>query len=520
MKSTKHLPARAEWGQLRKHAKDLLTSWRAGSSEAIARAKAHFHRDRPPVLADAQLVVAREYGFPNWARLKERVFAIDHSDSVTAFFEAACVPLDGTSHAADGREQADAILRANPDKIGRDLFTAAILGDHETVVDILSTDRARAAECGGLYDWDPLTYLCFSRYLRDPARAEAFVRTARLLLDAGANPNTGFYWQDHEPEPTLETAIYGAAGIARHAELTRLLLERGADPNDGETAYHVGEGWDDATMKVLVESGKLGEEGLTTLLHRKIDWHHASAITYLLAQGAPVNRVSLWGRTAIHHAILRDNARSIIELLLDHGADTSAQMEGKSGISLAAHYGRPDLLEAFEARGIPVQLDGVDALVEACARGDRERVRSLARPELVGALDPGALFAAFAVTGNTAGIELLLDIGVPIATPCARRDGYFGYAERSSALHVAAWLARHDTVELLLGRGAEVDAKDGAGRTPLDLAVRACVDSYWTERRSPRSVRALLAAGADPHAATRFPSGYPEVDRLIEEARC
>ncbi len=45
---------------------------------------------------------------------------------------------------------------------------------------------------------------------------------------------------DHpNPRPVVEAAIYGAAGIAQHAELTRLLLERGADPNDEETPYHV-----------------------------------------------------------------------------------------------------------------------------------------------------------------------------------------------------------------------------------------------------------------------------------------
>jgi hypothetical protein len=516
MKSTKHLPARAEWGQLRKSAKDLLASWRSGSSDAIARAKAHVTRERAPILADAQLVVAREYGFATWTRLKERVFAIDHEDPITAFFEAACVPLDGTSHAPADRAKADAILSAHGDKIGHDLFTAAILGDYDAVATALATDPARATEHGGLFDWDPLTYLCFSRYLRDPSRSDAFVRTARCLLDAGASANTGFYWQDHEPEPTLETAIYGAAGIARHVDLTRLLLERGADPNDGETAYHVGEGWDEATMEVLVESGKLGEEALTTILHRKIDWHHESAIRYLLQRGAPVNRVSLWGRTALHHALLRDNARSIIELLLDHGADVDARMEGKTAIALAAHCGRSDVLEAFEARGIHVALEGADALVEACTRDDRERVHALARPDLLEALDAGALMAAFALTGNTAAIGHLLDLGIPITTPCHRRDGYFGYAEQSSALHVATWLARHDTVELLVARGAPVDARDGSGRTPLALAVRACVDSYWTDRRSPRSVRALLAAGADVRAVDRFPSGYAEVDRLIE----
>ena len=36
---------------------------------------------------------------------------------------------------------------------------------------------------------------------------------------------------------------------------------------------------------------------------------------------------------------------------------------------------------------------------------------------------------------------------------------------------------------------------DANRRTPLALAVPACVDSYWLKRRAPDSVRPLLAAG-------------------------
>jgi ankyrin repeat protein len=97
-------------------------------------------------------------------------------------------------------------------------------------------------------------------------------------------------------------------------------------------------------------------------------------------------------------------------------------------------------------------------------------------------------------------------------------DGYFGLAEDSTALHVAAWRANHATVRLLIGRGAAVNAKDGDGRTPLALAVRACVDSYWAGRRSPESVKALLDAGASTDEV-RFPSGYPEVDALLSQHR-
>jgi hypothetical protein len=46
------------------------------------------------------------------------------------------------------------------------------------------------------------------------------------------------------------------------------------------------------------------------------------------------------------------------------------------------------------------------------------------------------------------------------------------------------------------------------------LAVRACVDSYWTERRTPEPVRLLLAAGATTDGVA-FPSGYADVDALL-----
>lgn len=56
------------------------------------------------------------------------------------------------------------------------------------------------------YDGDALNYLGLSKSLRlDPSRSDAFIRTATVLLDAGADPNTGF-WNKGE----FETALYGA----------------------------------------------------------------------------------------------------------------------------------------------------------------------------------------------------------------------------------------------------------------------------------------------------------------------
>src|ERR1041385_6634339 len=136
-------------------------------------------------------------------------------------------------------DRAAEILAAHPEIATSSIYTAAILGDDAAIGRFLAADPAIAPAKSGPRNWDPLTYLCFSTYLRlDPARSDGFVRAARALLDAGASANTGFYEHHHQPEPEFESALYGAAGVAHHAGLTRLLLEHGADPNDEEVPYH------------------------------------------------------------------------------------------------------------------------------------------------------------------------------------------------------------------------------------------------------------------------------------------
>ena len=90
--------------------------------------------------------------------------------------------------------------------------------------------------------------------------------------------------------------------------------------------------------------------------------------------------------------------------------------------------------------------------------------------------------------------------------------------KHSLAMHVAAWRGQPAVVKLLIARGSPLDLPDAKGRTPLALAVKACVDSYWTERRSPESVQALLEAGASTKGVD-FPSGYAEVDELLRTHR-
>jgi hypothetical protein len=192
-----------------------------------------------------------------------------------------------------------------------------------------------------------------------------------------------------------------------------------------------------------------------------------------------------------------------------------------SAAARAARRGRRDVLEWLERHQVAYQLHGVERLIAACARDDGSAVHSIAerQPELVAELlrEGAGRLAEFAGNGNAAGVGHLLDLGVPVA---ARYDGdgYWGVARDSTALHVAAWRLEHATVRALVARGAPVDAEDGDGRTPLALAVRACVDSYWTHKRSPASVDALLRAGASVDGITA-PSGYAEVDELLRQRR-
>src|SRR6266511_461939 len=171
---------------------------------------------------------------------------IDHW--VAAFIRAASAQRDG--HAAGSLEGAQAILAAHPEVATHDIHTAALLGAAAAVRRFITTDAANATVKGGPYEWNALTHLCFSRYLRlDPARSDGFVEAATALLDAGASAKTGFWENDHQPQPEWESAIYGAAGVAHHAPLTRLLLERGADPNDEETPYHAPATYDNDALK-------------------------------------------------------------------------------------------------------------------------------------------------------------------------------------------------------------------------------------------------------------------------------
>jgi ankyrin repeat protein len=259
-------------------------------------------------------------------------------------------------------------------------------------------------------------------------------------------------------------------------------------------------------------------------------------VRYLLEHGADPNRQSRWGWYPLHHALTRNNRLPIIQLLFDHGADPQKVSDGLTAVALAARVGRADVLALMaphgagthhapqdtEGSGTPLALQGVDRLLALCAEGDTSAAKALLQddPTLLPALLDigGTCLAKFATSANLAGVTTLLDIGVAVDAPFTKGDPYFGTPAGSLSIHVAASHSQPAIVRLLLARGAAPDTPDANGDTPLLLAVRACVDSYWKYRRTPEAVEALLQAGASA-ARVPYPCGYDAVDALLAQFR-
>jgi ankyrin repeat protein len=530
------LPDHPSLQYYKKQAKQLARDCAAGHSAALTRVRKHHPRlrniavDQPHRLAlvDAQLVLAREHNFTSWPKFAQHIETLriirsleDISDPVTAFLEVACVDIHGW-HRSGTLEHAEMLLARYPETGAASIYIAAVLANEPTVRAFLARDSSLATSPGGPHRWDALTHLCFSRYLRlDKPRADAFTTTARALLEAGASANTG-WWDtiDDPPRQVPETAIYGAAGIAQHPGLTRLLLEYGADPNDEETPYHVAEGDDHTVMRILLESGRFNARSLATLLVRKANWHDMEGLHLTLEHGSDPNFLTVWGYTPLQTSIRCDNSPAMLALLLDYGGDPTLpnSRDGQNAIQMAVRRGRGDILDLFEQRGIALRLSPPDTLIAAFARGDGATARSLADsdPNHMAQLlaTGGAVLSDFSGVGNVEGVRCLLDLGVEPGAFHGTADSYWDVTRETTALHQAAWRARHEVVRELIARGAPIHVLDSKGRTPLAMAVKACTDAYWKAKRKPDSVAALLAAGATTEGLD-LPTGYDAIDALL-----
>ncbi len=482
------LPPRPSLDHLRRQARDLLRAARAGDAAAAGRLRAVSGR---PTLAAAQLAVAREYGFASWARLTTEVQArtTDLARQAEAFCEASI--RDGTGRAAR-------MLAATPEIADFDFVTAVILGDASRVR--REIDRHPHLVTRPVRGWTPLYLACASRWHRfDPARADGLLAVARLLVEAGADPvaRTG--------GPGSWTPLRCAVTGAANPPITRLLLEHGAVPDDHDL-YLAGFGDDDHQCLRLPLDAANVPEIARTALSAPISTNDAEGARLLLAAGADPRRyVGDDGGPVVYEAIVFGCGAELVEELLAHGAEPDAPgPDGRSPYRLATDRGQTDLAALLQRYGAADDATDVDLLLSACLRADRADVHRLITrhpgltERLTGAQRAAAIAQA-AEAGRTAAVRLMLDLGFPAD---ARGD------DGGTALHAAAYSGSASVVTLLIGHGADIEARDLTwDSTPLDWAAVGSGEQPGSNPSPdwPATVRALIEAGASTHGISLSP---------------
>jgi hypothetical protein len=134
----KQLPDNASLEHLKSQAKSLLSDWQSNDPTALARAEG-LPLTSPFQLADAQFVIAREYGFDSWSKLKRHVEGA--TDRVKAFF-AAIRAGDRTRVQALIAEDSALVRARDEDDFGAPPITVATYRNDLPMIDLLLASGA------------------------------------------------------------------------------------------------------------------------------------------------------------------------------------------------------------------------------------------------------------------------------------------------------------------------------------------------------------------------------------------
>jgi ankyrin repeat protein len=494
------LPARADLAQQKTQAKELLRAFTRLEPEATARVRAALPDKALITLADAQFVLAREYGFANWPALKQ------HIEARIAAERAPHQQL----HFAMQQRDAAAVRR--------------LLAAHKKFVPFINAP------------FFPFNAPAIVACANDAAMVE-------VLLEFGADPNTRSEWwagpfhalhvaTGAAAERLLAAGAVPDACAAAHLDRPDLLAAiLKADPKrvaerggDGQTPLHFARSH--AVVDMLLEAGADLEARdvdhratpAEWMLDRSRGAGRYALASYLVERGASADifLAAALGRTDEARAMLqRDPALLEEQTGRGHYGEVSPSSfhiyfwtigANRSPLDVAAQFGHEETLAAMLPFATPVQR-----LRLACRRGDAESAHALVRatPDLVtslGARDQRAITDA-AWDGDAAAVRLMLSLGFDPATP--------GH-DAGTALHCAAWQGSAATVEAILETAAGralVNAREPHHQsTPLGW----CCHGSLNGPRAGEHVaiaRLLLSAGAtlEPFEAS------DQVEEVLED---
>jgi ankyrin repeat protein len=390
---------------------------------------------------------------------------------------------------------------------GMTALHAAAAGGHKDTIGLLLEHKANinAKMSGGPYD--PMTQTPL-----EVALAGGHIEVVQLLRRTGALPKI-------EGPDALAKQLQRAAERKQLA-LVKLFLEEGAPhttkvPPDQALPLHLAAAAGDLELaKDLLARGadvKALSGTNQTPLHDAVAGNHKAMVEFLLARGAKVN--GDWRMQPLHVAAEQGHV-AMADLLLARGADIDQRnsFPGYTALTLAASAGKLDMVKLLHARGADLHKDagtlhlaafhGHRAVVEflltkGCdverflpngfnlyywafqrqlpilaffAEKDKTKFKGLEPNvtirELNGdepfAVVGGTPFQAAVAGGQKAVAELLLARGAKVN---AR------FPDGSVPLHLAAALGDVEMVRLLIANGADINARNRAGATALGVAV-------------------------------------------------
>jgi ankyrin repeat protein len=491
------LPPNPNLEKQRKLAKTLARGYWRGYPEAVERVRA-LHPNPPApenfALSDAQLVIARGYGFPSWPQLKRKIDSLTKSPA--ELFVAAVEAGDVDQVRRLLQSHKDLVCRINEPMFG---FKSPAVHVARTNLDLLDLLLAHGADLNVRTSWDKGGFGVLEQVTPEQA-APLVARGARI--DVWAAANLGMMAELATLIARDPALVYAKGGdgkrplhFARTAAIARHLLEHGADidalddDHESTPAQHlIGDRPDVA--RFLVSRGARSDLLLAAALgDLSLVGNHLDADPSSIAMRVDQDWFPMIDTAA--------NGGHIYQWTL--GFHVSA-------FDVARQRGHTDVVELLLKRASPL-----DRLLDALWCGDDTRADAILAidPQIIERASGKALrqVADAARNNNVATVIAMLRRGFPV-TALSQHGG--------TPLHWAAFHGNLDMLEHVLRHNPPIDARDRQFHgTPMGWLIHGSLNPWgMSTGRHDECARLLLDAGAQVDEAS-LPTGHDAVDQVL-----